>query len=88
LDNTGEIEITNCEFVVAKRGPNYYYFSDLSDNEITIQNSLSNVSKKASYVAAVKFKRTLYPGSSCADQNVWKISDTNVTLACKSQIRL
>lgn len=69
LDDIGEIEITNCEFVVAKGGPNYRDFSGLSDNEITIPNSFSNVSNGTGFITTVKSKRALYPSNTCADQN-------------------
>lgn len=69
LDDIEEIEITNCEFLVAKGGPNYRDFSGLSDNEITIPNSMSNVSNGSGFVTTVKSKRALYPSNVCADQN-------------------
>lgn len=69
LDDIEEIEITNCEFVVAKGGPNYRDFSGLSDNEITIPNNLSNVSNGTGFVTTVKTKRVLYPSNICTDQD-------------------
>lgn len=69
LDDIGEVEITNCEFLVAKGGPNYRDFSGLSDNEITIPNSFSNVSNGTGFITTIKSKRALYPSSVCADQN-------------------
>lgn len=69
LDDIGEIVISNCEFVVAKGGPNYRDFSDLSDNEITIPNNISNVSNGTGFITTVKSKRALYPSNTCADQN-------------------
>lgn len=68
LEDIGEIEITNCKFVVAKGGPNYRDFSNLSDNEITIPNSLSNVSNGTGFVTTVKTKRVQYPSNICLEQ--------------------
>ena len=68
-EEIGDIIITNCEFLVAKGGPNYRDFTGLSDNEITIPNSMSNVSNGTGFITTIKSKRAQYPSNMCADQS-------------------
>lgn len=67
-DGIGGIEILNCEIFVAKAGPEWINFENLSDNEITIPDGISNVDNGTGYVVGVFSKRIHYPNQSCTDQ--------------------
>jgi hypothetical protein len=68
INDFDEVEITNCEFYVAKGGPEWLDFDILSDNEITLPNGITNVENGTGYMVGVRSKTTTYPSNLCSDQ--------------------
>ncbi|MGM0460084.1 MAG: hypothetical protein ACQERO_12130 [Bacteroidota bacterium] len=68
VDDLGAVEITNCEFFVAGGGPDWIDFNNLSDDQITLPNGITNVENGTGYVASVLSKRVLYENNTCNDQ--------------------
>jgi hypothetical protein len=64
-----DVEITDCEFYVAKAGPEWVDFSSIDRNLIALpEGGISNVENGTGYVVGVVSRRIKFPNVHCTDQ--------------------
>ena len=65
-----DVEITDCEFYVAKAGPEWVNFSSIDRNLIALpEGGISNVENGTGYVVGVVSRRIKFPNIHCTDQD-------------------
>lgn len=65
-----DVEITDCEFYVAKAGPEWVDFSSIDRNLIALpEGGISNVENGTGYVVGVVSRRIKFPNVHCTDQD-------------------
>ena len=65
-----DVEITDCEFFVAKAGPEWVDFSSIDRNLIALpEGGISNVENGTGYVVGVVSRRIKFPNVHCTDQD-------------------